>query len=102
MSCKGKWVESKKETPAATEEPRTGQRQQPKRKSRQQRGGAPIAGPKGTSPKKPNPPSGSSQRPGNKGSNSGGKNSEGPKSGKKKRKANGNKSYEFLKLALEA
>lgn len=86
MRRKGKWVEPKKETPAAAEEPRTGQRQQPKRKSRQQRGGAPIAGPKGTSPKKPNPPSGGSKKPGNKGSGSGGKNIPGPKGGKKNRK----------------
>src|SRR5690625_7575301 len=57
MRRKGKWVEPKKETPAATEQPRTGPRQQPKPKSRQQRGGAPIAGPKGTSPQKTNPPS---------------------------------------------
>src|SRR5690625_96544 len=90
MRRKGKWVEPKKETPAATEEPRTGQRQQPKRKSRQQRGGAPIAGPKGTRPKKPNPPSGGSKNPGNKGSGSDGKNIPGPKGGQKKRKENDN------------
>src|SRR5690625_3374405 len=52
MRRKGKWKEPEKPTPATTTEPRTGQRQQPKRKSRQQRGGT-IPGPKGTAPNKP-------------------------------------------------
>jgi len=77
---KGKWKEPEpKETPAAQQQ--TGQRQQPKRKSRQQRSGAkPIAGPKGTSPSRPagggsNKPKGtapSGAKGGSKGANSGG------------------------------
>src|SRR5690625_503732 len=70
---KGKWKEPEpKETSAAQQQ--TGQRQQPKRKSRQQRSGAkPIAGPKGRSPNRP--AGGGPNKP--KSSNSGGSNGSG-------------------------
>src|SRR5690625_3221625 len=88
MKRKGKWVEPKKETPAASAEPRVGQRQQPKRKSRQQRGGGAIAGPKGTTPNKPKPKPASGGGSGDGKPDSGGKKIPGPKGGQKKRNGN--------------
>lgn len=55
MRAKGKWKEPEKPQVTTSEAPRTGQRQQPKRKSRQQRTGGGIPGPKGTAPQKKQP-----------------------------------------------
>lgn len=74
MRRKGKWKEPEKPAaPAPSEEPAKGQRQQPKRKSRQQRSGGSIPGPKGAAPKKPT----------GGGANPDGKKIPGPKGGKK-------------------
>jgi len=93
MRRKGKWVEPKKETPPPSQEPRGGQRQQPKRKSRQQRSGPAIAGPKGGRPNPPVSKGGASsnlQQPaaGERDSDSGGKKIPGPKSAKNRPKDN--------------